>query len=166
MKRVFFSLFFLFFNSHLYAQDSLQLSCLFNWRNLAQPVNAVEVHPGIENTPTYSLKTPREYNGNLPDPCSSALKSNKHKLRIIMDDRKLLKMSLEFVNPKPILISKFKQLEQLRIEKELKKNGIAFSNLDIKMEKVRPFEYSIQFFEDDKVKEELIYRSEAMHQYE
>ena len=83
-----------------------------------------------------------------------------------MDDRKLLKMSLEFVNPKPILISKFKQLEQLRIEKELKKNGIAFSNLDIKMEKVRPFEYSIQFFEDDKVKEELIYRSEAMYEYE
>jgi len=34
------------------------------------------------------------------------------------------------------------------------------------MDKVRPFEYSIQFFEDDKVKEELIYRSEAMHQYE
>jgi hypothetical protein len=166
MRRVFFSLLFLFFNSHLFAQDLLQLSCLFNWQNLAQPVNVVEVHPGIENTPTYSLKTPKEYNGNLPNSCSSALKSNKHKLRIIMDDRELLKMSFEFVNPKPILFSKFTQIEQLRIEKELKKNGIAFSNLDIKMEKVRPFEYSIQFFENEHIKERLIFTTEAMYQYE
>jgi len=162
-------LMFLFFGpSYAFAQKSqLSLSCLFQWKDMVQNVTQVKIAPEIQNSPTYPFKNPKEFYGNLPDKCLSKLKISSKLLHIIMDGDDLMKIVIILKGGKnPSLIQYFEQEEQNRIDHDFTEDGIAISNLLVQLDKAYVFEYTLELYGDDKFKEELVYRSNKMSEYE
>jgi len=158
----------LFISSYGFAEKSqLSLSCLFQWKDMVQNVTQVKIAPEIQNSPTYPFKNPREYYGNLPEKCLSKLKFSSKLLHIIMDGDDLMKIAIILKGGrKPGLIEYFGQEEQNRIDHDFTEDGLAISNLLVQLDKTYAFEYTLELYEDDKFREELVYRSNKMSQYE
>jgi hypothetical protein len=147
--------------------DQLSLSCLFKWKELPQNVLQVKISPEIQDSPIYPFKNPKEFYGDLPNNCLSKLKIKEKKLRILMDGDKLMKMTILLKGDnEPALLKNFEQKEQNRIDRQFMESGIAFSSLNVQLDKVYEFEYSLELYDEGKFMEQLSFSNNEMAQFE
>jgi len=152
--------------------NQIGLSCLFKWKELPQNVPLVKISPEIKDSPSYPFTNPKEFYGDLPNNCLTKKKFYSKKIRIIMDDKKLMKISIVFIGDQNNnLVNFFDKDEQSRIDHDFRDDGRAFSEIKVLMDKSYNFEYLIELYaknkdEEDKIKETLTFYSEEMFNYE